>query len=490
MRYQDVIFRERAERGTTRGAEEVLARARDEATREMGADGSEGRVQVADRADLTVIDFHGLDESAIPAPRKRRAAVLAVAAAVLVVIGVVVVPDQKDSNLETEPGSLRRTPDAVPSPTPPDPMPQEVGPPPSVVDSLGYRWSRVAQDGAVVAGEGDEWWMNSVTLGGPGLVAVGSVGNDADADGAVWTSVDGMIWSRVPHDEAVFGGDGAYAMDTVLVGGSGLVAIGGNERGAAVFWTSVDGFTWKRVSSDGFRGGVVNDVIAGGPGFVAVGENEQSAVVWTSVDGLSWSRVPHDQEVFGLRLGYGNGMVGVTVGGPGLVAVGSDGLNSDAPTGRAHAVVWTSVDGLTWSRVLHDESVFGGTGDQGMFDVVVGGPGLLAVGEDDEGATVWTSVDGITWSRVPDDEAVFKAGYAITSAIATSEGLVAFGDGGAGWNALVWTSRDGITWSRVPDDEAVFGGVNVQSVTAGGPGLVAVGSGGVIVAELISTPED
>ena len=40
-------------------------------------------------------------------------------------------------------------------------------------------------------------------------------------------------------------------------------------------------------------------------------------------------------------------------------------------------------------------------------------------------------------------------------------------------------SEDGISWTRVPDNEAVFGRPGeftyMSSVTAGGPGLVAVG---------------
>ena len=40
--------------------------------------------------------------------------------------------------------------------------------------------------------------MSSVTVGGPGLVAVRSDVGRA----AVWISIDGITWSRVPHDEA------------------------------------------------------------------------------------------------------------------------------------------------------------------------------------------------------------------------------------------------------------------------------------------------
>ncbi len=139
-------------------------------------------------------------------------------------------------------------------------------------------WSRV------LAGEGIGYGtMSSVTVGGPGLVAVGSAAND----GAVWTSPDGIIWSRVPHDEAVFGGGGVQGMSSVTAGGPGLVAVG-----------------W-----DGLGG-------------------DDNAAVWTSPDGIIWSRVPHDEAAFGEA--EGAGMLSVTFGGPGLVAVGNN------------AVVWVA----------------------------------------------------------------------------------------------------------------------------------------------------
>ena len=44
----------------------------------------------------------------------------------------------------------------------------------------------------------------------------------------MWTSPDGITWSRVPHDEAVFGGEGGQVMNIVTFGGPGLVAVGVN----------------------------------------------------------------------------------------------------------------------------------------------------------------------------------------------------------------------------------------------------------------------
>ena len=73
--------------------------------------------------------------------------------------------------------------------------------------------------------------MSGVTVGGPGLVAVGL---DLAGATAVWTSVDGITWSQVPHDDAVSGRYPDWISD-VTVGGSGLVA-GGSEADDAAVW--------------------------------------------------------------------------------------------------------------------------------------------------------------------------------------------------------------------------------------------------------------
>jgi hypothetical protein len=49
-----------------------------------------------------------------------------------------------------------------------------------------------------------------------------AVGSD-ESDAAVWTSVNGSTWSRVPHNEAIFG---EAEMSNVTAGGSDLVAVG------------------------------------------------------------------------------------------------------------------------------------------------------------------------------------------------------------------------------------------------------------------------
>ena len=230
---------------------------------------------------------------------------------------------------------------------------------------------------------------------------------------------------------------------------------------------------WFRIPHDAdvFGEARMHSVVAGGPGLVAVGWTGSSpseghvdgdAAVWTSVDGITWEPIPSQGNIF-----TDGQMARVIVGGPGLVAVGNVEGDDDWA-----AAIWTSSDGTTWTRVPHDEAVLG---QASMQDVTVGGPGLVAVGNDSNGAAVWTSADGISWSRVPPSDSVasWDGEASMTAVTVGGPGLVAVG------GLTVWTSPDGINWSKVPDVTAFAGGPEgyprISTVTAGGPGLVAVG---------------
>ncbi|MGI9666214.1 MAG: hypothetical protein ACR2N2_03815 [Acidimicrobiia bacterium] len=419
---------------------------------------------------------------------------LAVAAAILIVVGVVVVAERDRDDVVTQPASVPAD-DVVtqPASVPADDsvVTSNVDNPSSTIEPSGtledravfpgaqlssvtaggpglvavgstesgavvwtsvdgITWSRVPHDEEVF---GDVAWISGVTVGGPGLIAVGSTGSAA----VVWTSVDGITWSRVPHDEEVFG---RGSMSGVVAGGPGIVAVGSVNSGDdpdprtgadAAVWTSIDGITWSRVPhDDAIFGGADNqemlDVTVGGPGLVAVGREGQNvwdyalwqvAAVWTSVDGIAWSRVPHDDAAFGneddrSEEWVGQAMLGVTAGGPGLVAVGGETLGPEPFV----SAVWTSVDGITWSRVEHDPKVFARGMFWPMLDVTAAGPGLVAVGDG-----VWTSVDGRTWSLSSEIEAT------IWSVTVGGPGLVAVGETAPG-NGAVWTSTDGTSWVR------------------------------------------
>jgi hypothetical protein len=236
---------------------------------------------------------------------------------------------------------------------------------------------------------------------------------------AVWTSEDGRRWTRVPHVDATFATAHTQSMVSVSTGGPGLVAVGNAMREA--------GFGW-------------------------------AAAVWTSEDGASWNRLPHDEDVFG-----GDGMPGmhaVAEGGRGVVAVGSSHWSYLDPEPGWFAAAWTSPDGVNWTRAPHDEDAFVSTGFPMMTDVIAAGPGLVAVGSvfeltSEEFVTrmvgaVWTSEDGTVWSRLPHDEVVFGGAdeVGMQSVVAGPSGLVAVGvvgfdaeNGPPGSTvAAVWTS--------------------------------------------------
>jgi hypothetical protein len=332
----------------------------------------------------------------------------------------------------------------------------------------GLRWERLGHDAVGTnLGVGDQL-MASVTVGGPGLVAVGNE-NDGEA-ATVWVSSGGTAWERIEH--APLFGVGApleeHWMRAVTAAGPGLVAVGAVEGDAAV-WVSADGYRWERVADDdgALNGGSSFDMWAvteGGRGLVAVGTAGGAAAAWTSTDGLDWRRVAHDEAVFG-----GDGrqrMTTVVAGGSGLVATGAD---DGAPA------IWRSEDGEEWERVALDGTVFGGS-DVRLHGLASGGSGFVAVGRADGAAAAWVSGDGANWARA--DDGALAEGGALHAVTVAAPGFVAVGADAAGHPA-VWQSADGSRWERVPyeptvlDDEPSDG--QMLDVTAGGPGLVAVG---------------
>ena len=138
---------------------------------------------------------------------------------------------------------------------------------------------------------------------------------------------------------------------------------------------------------------------------------------------------------------------------------------------------------MGWVRVSHDEAVFGGGGDQVVMAVEASPLGLVAVGIDegepdineDDTATIWLSSDGSTWTRAANDPTFRDAEIRDVVWFSASAAFVAVGryvsDG------AVWLSADGTSWSRVAllPFAHLGGGIEMESVIAAGPGLVAVG---------------
>ena len=112
--------------------------------------------------------------------------------------------------------------------------------------------------------------------------------------GAIWTSADGLEWTRVPDERLPDAGEEAVQLVAVATRGPGLVAVGWraqDDEVDAVVWTSTDGEIWNVASDEGGTlrspgGQLMADVIAGGSGLVAVGadgsERSLTTAVWTS----------------------------------------------------------------------------------------------------------------------------------------------------------------------------------------------------------------
>lgn len=330
--------------------------------------------------------------------------------------------------------------------------PQAAG---SAINWVGVDWSQVSDTAGVLGGEGTQY-IEAVTIGGPGFVAVGvdcggeCIPSDDDAsDAAVWVSDNATDWTRIAHDESVFGGPGSQDMIDVIQGGPGLVAVGIIDH---AYWGA-------RRSPHETRPG---DVGRAGPS----GRNDLDAAVWVSSDGLTWELVPDPDGVFS---GPGDGSSVVAADEAMEAVVAGNGLIVAVGSAHEDAAVWLSADGLSWQRVPHEDEIFGGPSGQWMHDVVYTGERFVAVGTDlnrvetGDGlmrGAVWTSEDGFTWSRVPSTTEVFGGEGSNTGALfiwtvtTTDGGLVAAGTSPA--KMALWTSDSGLVWQRVWDESAPF----------------------------------
>jgi hypothetical protein len=350
-------------------------------------------------------------------------------------------------------------------------------------------WVQAPQSAALVSSDGSQE-MNDVISWEGGFIVVGSSGGDFGRDAAVWFSADGLEWSRVIDPDGL-AAEGWQTLSAVVAGGPGLVAVGTSAPGVhkddAAVWTSIDGLDWIRVPDEAgvFTGAgdyQMVDVVVGGPGVVTVGSVSSLdggiAAVWTSPDGVAWSRVAHDDEVFGDD-GW-QYMTSVTVAAAPFSPVGADNSGDDVD-----AAVWTSQDGLVWSRVVDTDGALAGSGDQAMVSVAPGGPGFVAVGrgkpESDFDSVVWLSPDGASWTRIDTGDVFGGPGdQAVAQVSEVGGGLMAVGyERIEDRDAQVWESKDGLTWAKSGDPGLIAEGLQeIHSLAVSTEGIIAVGYSG------------
>jgi hypothetical protein len=255
----------------------------------------------------------------------------------------------------------------------------------------------------------------------------------------------------------------------VVAGGPGFVAVGGgftggDETSTAVIWVSDDGRSWQSVPLFGDAAtGVPRAVTATADGFVAVGSGccPDEAAVWLSPDGLAWERLPASPSL------SGSAMLDVTSTSDGVVAVGCR-----AELECFSGLTWSSPDGRTWG-----EPVDLGEVDLLPLAVAATEAGVLALGSGSafgDAARLALSPDGTTWSSAT---TISSGGGSMEVAIERPEGILAAGgttDPGTDRSGtLLATSEDGALW--VPERPRALRGTWIEDIADRGDGLVLAG---------------
>lgn len=246
--------------------------------------------------------------------------------------------------------------------------------------TTGDRWRYL---GLVAGGPGGEA-VTDIALVAAGFVAVGyasirdpSTGQYttlplalASADGQEWGVEDppspgsrASLWQACPLPSGDVLGIGSATVD-----GSALPYV---VRRAA------DG-TWSPTDPAALPAGVLgfSDCVVVGDATVLVTELEGRPLIVRTVDGVTWSASGLDERFLG------SGFSALATTGSMLVAAGS----VDAG-GSNDAAVWTSADGVSWTRI--DATGLGGPGEQVADDVEVVGDGLIVSGRDRGAPVVW-----------------------------------------------------------------------------------------------------
>ena len=324
---------------------------------------------------------------------------------------------------------------------------------------------------------GSDGLLEAITFDGTSLVGVGrgSCVVDSNASGschgAAWTAGPGEPLAGAPEQPGLEMGTGT--------------APSGPEKG-------------------------IFDVVAGPAGLVAVGYDynpprssctiapcTSGPAVWRSADGQTWERIPIDLGP-GVIDRFSDPIAAIAAGPHGYIMVGfASDQGVPGPDVRARATAWTSPDGTTWTRAIDSaEMDVGPCVDTretpscgGMRAVAVTPSGFVAVGEVRTSSApdqppqpaAWTSLDGLRWTRVSDGlgfgAETVNVGGSLSGVTAGGPGLVAVGSacrpdcGSAYANGLVATSVDGSTWSLTILDAAS----ELIDVTTSGRSLFAPG---------------
>ena len=335
-----------------------------------------------------------------------------------------------------------------------------------------------------------------------GLFAVGTDGHQA----SVWKSSDGVIWGLVGTENEAFAGAEVNALvetDSGLVAVGAWTDttarepeaewVYGRERRRPAVWLSIDGETWERIPDDliersagdrsptleARRLGSMNDVVVWEGRLVAVGWSSSAdhlGAAWVAdMDGRAWK--PATRGLTGSGTAFTE-VSSVTVVDQGLVAVGSV---------LSRPSVWLSQDAMTWS--VPYPNALGTQRHDRPLEVTAGPAGLVAIGPHQQRfsdyvepparaySVIWLSRDGEEWLRLEPEE---LTGVILGDVIAEDPWLVAVGVHAVDITERpgVWYSATGAEWQAIDlgTEDHQWGDSKVHAIARGGPGLVAGGT--------------
>ena len=241
----------------------------------------------------------------------------------------------------------------------------------STTDIVG--WHRAVEGGPLTAVGGlaspEVEDLDAVTFAEGTWVAVGSVRASFRStdlhSAAVWTSTDGLTWSRAAGAFAPAAGGQSWATGACALPGGDLLVVGQTEEGAQerpVAWRSTAG-QWQPLEAAAFGAefGSFSSCTTQGDTTIVQGDADDRATVWRTTDGATF-----EATTLGER--------GETFGTIRAVDGGYAAAGTRSSTGRQGAVVWLSKDARTWRAVpVPSKRVLDGA------DVMADGSGGLVV---------------------------------------------------------------------------------------------------------------
>jgi len=331
-------------------------------------------------------------------------------------------------------------------------------------------------------------------------------GLSEDQQTAVWIGTPNEGWPST--ESRSFEGEGNQRATDAVVFRDGTVALLGTDESNGDFdaaaWLLPNGSPeWQRAESDSGaldkqQDQKIRDAVRSGMQLYAVGFSEdgrdEETALWQSHLGTRWTF----QQGSGPSESGLQQMASIVLSPDGFLLAGGS-IEED---GDRDAAIWKWKPQAPYVHRVHLDDDLGGLGDQQINSITLGGPGFVAVGEEDiDGeidAVVRTSANGRDWDRVADPSGAFVGdGEQHMYAVAASEGvgLVAAGtdvlapgaDGSepnGHWDAAIWTSIDGEHWIRLPGEDpsmstlADLGHQEIKALLPVEDGFLALGAEG------------